>query len=421
MSPSRSVVATGMGCICDLAADGRGLVDELANGKVAKRRPYFAQNDEALAFGFSANPYVTAPTPSQCRPVPKLEITGERAPSVMPFLCHSLADAIADARLAREPGWQDRTRVFLGTPGQEVDWRSFVYYCHRNDFGEYLRVTGLKDFHAANFRMEAVCNQLRDTFGFTQPITTLFATSATGLAALLLAFEAVRHGDCERAIILSWQPIDVYQLGFLDAVNLLSPEGNPPFCNGAAGVTLGFGVGALIVEQEAVASARGATGYFRIASVAGRRSLPRSDYAAYAAPDWRDIDSVLAAVLEQGGAAADEIQAVFVHGNGMPTSDRAEVTALRNIFGTSGPPVLSYKYQLSYILGSSSIFDLILLGEAFRRQRLVRFYSPRPPDIDKSINFFSGMGEEARELRKMVKLAHGVDGSIYGLLAEAVA
>jgi 3-oxoacyl-(acyl-carrier-protein) synthase len=57
---------------------------------------------------------------------------------------------------------------------------------------------------------------------------------------------------------------------------------------------------------------------------------------------------------------------VVAHGNGTPMSDASEALALRRIFGTTPPPVTSFKWAFGHLLAASGIIDTVLALNSLR-------------------------------------------------------
>jgi 3-oxoacyl-(acyl-carrier-protein) synthase len=415
-----AAVVTGTGCICNLAASPAQLYDRIARGDMARYQTFFNRVEEAYLFGLSLNPLVNAPDRKDCLLTADIEAALANRSGSLPFVCHSLAAAIADAGLAGSTGWQARSRLYLGAAGNELDMRGYLHYAHRNDYGEYRFRSALRGLHVDNFRMAPMIETLGKVAEFAEPATTVFSTCATGMAALYLAVRAIQAGDCDRAIVATWQPIDLNQLIYLNGSGLLAQEISAPFCHGVSGVAVALGAGVIVIENEHIAAARGAVPYFRISGMATRRSVARSETAASAQPDPRGFTEAIMAALQEARLDPSDIQVVMAHANGNAVGDLNEGMALRSTFAATRPPVITYKRQTGYFLGSSGVFDLVMLAESFRRQQLVRFSSPRPPDVLDDMNFFHGKGAEDVELRRAIKISRGLEGSIYALVAEDV-
>jgi 3-oxoacyl-(acyl-carrier-protein) synthase len=415
-----AAVVTGTGSICNLAASSAQLYDRIARGEMARYRKFFDRDEEAYGFGLSLNPLVNAPDRKDCLLNADLEAALANRSGSEAFVCHSLAAAIADAGLVGTKGWQAGSRLYLGTAGNETDMRGYLHYAHRNDYGEYRFRSALRSLHVDSFRMAPFIATLAKVAEFPEPATTVFSTCATGIAAVYLAVRAIQAGDCDRAIVAAWQPIDLNQLLYLSGSGLLAREVSAPFCHGFNGLAVALGAGVIVIEDEQVAAARGAVPYFRISGMATRRSVARSETAASAQPEPRGFSEAMMAALQEASLDPNDIQVVMAHANGNAVGDLNEGNAVLSTFAATRPPVVTYKRQTGYFLGSSGLFDLVMLAESFRRQQLVRFSSPRPPDVLDELNFFHGNGAEDVELRHAIKISRGLEGSIYALVAEAV-
>ena len=109
------------------------------------------------------------------------------------------------------------------------------------------------------------------------------------------------------------------------------------------------------------------------------------------------------AALEDAGAERGEVGYLSAHGTGTPANDRAEVAAVRAVFGRNGPPLSSIKALTGHGLGAASALEAVACVQALRTQVAPptwNFASP-DPDCDWDV-----LPNEPRELELDVVLSN---------------
>ena len=116
-----------------------------------------------------------------------------------------------------------------------------------------------------------------------------------------------------------------------------------PFDTGRDGFVIGEGAGVVILEALEHAEARGAT---ILAELVGYGATADASHITLPAPGG--IGAVRAArrALEKAGMAPDDIDHVNAHATSTPEGDKAELQAIRTIFGDVGRADLGHGQQV---------------------------------------------------------------------------
>ncbi|MGB3590622.1 MAG: beta-ketoacyl synthase N-terminal-like domain-containing protein [Nonlabens sp.] len=125
---------------------------------------------------------------------------------------------------------------------------------------------------------------------------------------------------------------------------------------------------------------------------AGGDGLQRSMRAAIAGIDMKSID------------------AIITHAPGTLKGDRAEVEAIRSVFGESYPKLMNNKWQIGHTLGASSAMSLAMILDLFSSEEL--------ENIPYLSNHFQNPRSDGRELRRVLINATGFGGNAVSLLVE---
>lgn len=188
--------------------------------------------------------------------------------------------------------------------------------------------------------------------------------SVSGLLAIAEAVDALRNGDCQRAVAIGHDAsIEPQMVLYYHAVGLLSEDALRPFDVGHNGSLMGEGAAALVLETEDAAKARDAAVLGEVLGCGHGGDalglLPVRDDGAGLARAIRDA-------LADANLKPDDVGMVVAHGNGTPNSDVSEARALRTVFGAAAPPVTAFKWSFGHLLAASGMIEAVLAIEALR-------------------------------------------------------
>ena len=214
--------------------------------------------------------------------------------------------------------------------------------------------------------------QVAISFGMTGPNYTTVSACATGGHALGESSEIIRRGDADVMIAGgSEAPIHEALVGGFAAMRALStrndePErASRPFDRGRDGFVIGEGCGVVVLEALEHAQARGAR---ILAELTGYGATADASHITLPAPGG--IGAVRAArrALEKAGLAPGDIDHVNAHATSTPEGDKAEIQALRTLFGddVGRVAVTSNKSMLGHTLGAAGAIEAIFTMLAIR-------------------------------------------------------
>ena len=208
--------------------------------------------------------------------------------------------------------------------------------------------------------------QLAISFGMTGPNYTTVSACATGGHALGEASEIIRRGDAD-VMVAGGAEAGVFEalIGGFAAMRALStrnddPEGaSRPFDQGRDGFVIGEGAGVVVLEALEHAEARGAT---ILSELAGYGATADASHITLPAPGG--IGAVRAArrAFEKAGLTADDIDHVNAHATSTPEGDKAELQAIRTLFGerAGAVPITANKSMLGHTLGAAGAIEAIV-------------------------------------------------------------
>jgi 3-oxoacyl-[acyl-carrier-protein] synthase II len=210
--------------------------------------------------------------------------------------------------------------------------------------------------------------------GLEGPSYSLASACATGThsiatSALMIASgeaDAMVAGGAEAATRLNTVA------GFGNARALAKAlDGDPrkasrPFDRRRSGFVMGEGAGALVLEAEDHARARGAT---ILAYVAGWGMTTDAEHLTRPSADGRGLASAMERALRRAGVGPDAVDYINPHATSTPQGDLAEYLALRRVFGDrlAKIPMSATKSMIGHLLGGAggveSIATVLSLAE----------------------------------------------------------
>jgi 3-oxoacyl-[acyl-carrier-protein] synthase-1 len=257
-------------------------------------------------------------------------------------------------------------------------------------------------------------------FGLRGRALALSSACATSSHAILFGLELVRHGLADRVLVGGGDSADIYLAAAFDAMRgALATNSNDeptrasrPFAADRAGFVLASGAAVLVLESREGATARGARVRARLLGGAagsdpGDAVLPTADGVAPA--------DTIAAALTDAGLAPEEIGLVLAHATATPAGDRAEVAALRRVFGTYQPLITALKSRTGHALGGAGAIEACIAVLALEDQIAPATHNALPLDPEWS-ELRVVTTATPTPLRALVANAFGFGGALSSLV-----
>jgi 3-oxoacyl-[acyl-carrier-protein] synthase II len=214
--------------------------------------------------------------------------------------------------------------------------------------------------------------QIAISFGMTGPNFTTVSACATGGHAIGEAWETIRRADAETMIAGGAEAgIREPLVGGFDSMHALSRRNDDPaaasrpFDQARDGFVPGEGAGAVVLEELEHARARGATIYAELIGYGAT-----ADAAHITLPAPGGIGAVRAAerAMRKAGVEPRDIVHVNAHATSTPEGDKAELQAIRTIFGdrAGSVTVTSNKSMIGHTLGAAGAIEAIITIQTIR-------------------------------------------------------
>ena len=266
--------------------------------------------------------------------------------------CQAVAQSGLDSR-------SDRVGIVMGTALHGIDYIARVQ----------------KEFDAAGKPAEPklltkymgniAASQFAIQNGVTGPSLTVSTACSTGGDAVNLASMLLETGRADAVIVMAGESaISPATIQSLSRIKAMSPTGESrPFCAERNGFVIGEGGGALILETEEHARARGAVILARLLGCAdntdGHHPVSPHPEGLYAAECFKTA-------LRRAGLRPEDIGYVNAHGTATIKGDLAEAKALRLTFGDYPVAVSSTKGATGHMMAAGGITEVVACVMAIR-------------------------------------------------------
>lgn len=190
------------------------------------------------------------------------------------------------------------------------------------------------------------------------PVETVSSACASGALAVAAALQALREGSVDVAIAAGADSLCALTYAGFNSLRAVDAEVCSPFRAVRAGLNLGEGAGALVLERLDDARARGAE---VLARVLGAGASCDAHHMTAPHPQGEGAARAIQAALADARVKPADVAFVNAHGTGTPLNDRAEWSALKAVFGDRAGhiPVTSTKGLLGHFLGSSGSIEAV--------------------------------------------------------------
>lgn len=349
MSRSR-VAVTGLGAVTALGADVASLAAALADGRRAI--------GPLTRFAHAGRCAIAAQVP---------ELTAEAVDG---------ARARLSAATGRRLSYPDR--LGLAATAQALRQARLVVDA-RGDVGVYVgaSVGGMADAETAyerrqdgrdpRYRLSRLVRAplsntaaaLAQGLGLQGPRATFSTACSSSALAIAEAADAIARGRVRQAVAVGTDALCRITFSGFDALQALDARPCRPFAADRAGLSLGEGAAALVLEDVDVARARGAQ---PLAFVLGHGVATDAHHVTAPHPEGAGARAALEAALDAAGVSPDAVDYVNAHGTGTPKNDAIEVAVLRAVLGDRLPrvPVSSTKAQVGHCLAAAGAVEAVV-------------------------------------------------------------
>jgi len=202
------------------------------------------------------------------------------------------------------------------------------------------------------------------------PGWSVASACATGAHAIGEATRMIQRGEADVVVAGgSEAALTGLCLAAFKRMGALSRRGiSSPFDLERDGFIMGEGAGALVLEAEEHAKARGARIRGRIAGFGASND---AFHMTQPDPDGRGAIAAMEGALRDAGAQPSDVDYINAHGTSTPMNDRVEAQAVRAVFNGNRPPVSSSKGSIGHLLGAAGAVEAVATFVAMERGELL--------------------------------------------------
>lgn len=205
--------------------------------------------------------------------------------------------------------------------------------------------------------------QLAIAHGIQGPSMTVGTACSSGGDAITLAALLLRAGAADAMVVMAGEAaICPSLIHSLCKTGALSKTGESlPFDQNRSGFVMGEGGGALVLESEEHAKARGAAVLARLLGCANNTDAynPVSPH-----PEGAGAALCMRLALADAGLTPEQVGYVNAHGTATPMGDVAETCAIHAVFGSYAVPVSSTKGATGHMMGAGGLTEVIACVKA---------------------------------------------------------
>jgi 3-oxoacyl-[acyl-carrier-protein] synthase II len=258
--------------------------------------------------------------------------------------------------------------------------------------------------------------QIAISYGMTGPNFATVSACATGGHAIGEASETIRRDDAD-IMLAGGSEACIFEvlIGGFAAMRALSTRNDDPaaasrpFDKGRDGFVCGEGAGVLVLEALEHAQARGAT---PLAELVGYGATADASHITLPAPGG--IGAVRAAqrALVKAGLTAEDVQHVNAHATSTPEGDKAELQAIKTIFGDHARSldITANKSMIGHTLGAAGAIEAITTVLAIREGRVPPTINLSDPDPEADGLDLTPNTAASRDIRVALSNSFGFGG-----------
>ena len=350
------IVVTGMGAVTPIGIGVRAYWDNLIAGKCGVARATRIDTEHCLV-----------KIAAEVRDFdPAAWLTDKQVESMDSFMYYAYVAAEEALRDSGLPIEQGRTGVVMGTALDGLNTIARTQYecvVDKKKVSPRFVPKVLGNLAAAQFAIE---------HRMLGPSMTVNTACASGIDAIGLATMVLRLGEAESMVVMGGEAGagTMFAQSLARAFALSQRNDDPqhasrPFDKKRDGFVIGEGGGALVLETEAHAQARGAKIY---AELAGFANNTDGFHVIAPDPEGKGAAASMRRAMELAGVAPEQVDYINAHGTSTIKGDQAETAAIKLAFGPAAyqVPISSTKGATGHLMGAGGVTEAIACILAIR-------------------------------------------------------
>lgn len=313
------------------------------------------------------------------------------------FAVAAAGQALKDAGLEIDPEDSDRVGVMMNTGGGGIPTltREVINYHTKG-------AARVSPFFIPLFAPNMAAAQVSIAYGIHGPTMASVAACAAGAQAFVDSMHVLSRGEADFIIAggteAGLDPVAISAFANMQALskrNDAPEQASRPFDTGRDGFVFGEGCGAMILETEEHAKARGARIY---CEVAGGAMTADAFHITAPEPTGRGATMAMKLALERSKMTPDEIDAICAHATSTPLGDIAETKAVKAALGDRAHEIVmsSPKSMIGHLVGASGAVNGIIAVKAIQDQVMPPTINLEDQDPECDLDY---VPNEARQMK----------------------
>ena len=265
------------------------------------------------------------------------------------FIVTAAEDAVHNAAL--RPEELENAAVSIGGAGGGMLEAEAWYWSHYSK-QEKRRLRGGLRTMLPTAQTEAVASR----FHIGGPRETPILACSSSAAAIATIVDLIETGVVDVGLAGGVDTLTRLCFMGFNALKLLDPQPCRPFAHDRRGMSLGEGAAVLVLEARHRAEARGVPVR---ACVAGCGMASDAFHPTAPPADAEGAVRAMREALARACMAPSDIVYVNAHGTGTVQNDRAEATAMEQVFGAGGVLVSSTKSLIGHTMGAAGAMEAV--------------------------------------------------------------
>ena len=257
--------------------------------------------------------------------------------------------------------------------------------------------------------------------GYRGPSLTVSTACSSGADAISTAAMLLLAGEADAILVVGAEAslCPVVVAGLASAHALSTNNDNPqtasrPFDKTRDGFVFGEGGGALLLETEAHALARGAKIH---AELMGFANCTDGYHVTAPHPEGIGAIACMDNAIKKAGLTPEDIGYINTHGTSTPMGDTIETNAIKSLFGDHAyqMAVTSTKGATGHMMGAGGVTETIACIKAVQEGMIPPTLNLNTPDDECDLNYVPNNAEK-RDVRYAMTNAFGFGGQNSSLI-----
>lgn len=325
-------------------------------------------------------------------------------------------EALADGSIKEDTIPADRMGVVVGTAMAGV---SIIAETQDGlSTGEHKKVSPR---FVPKFIGNIAAAQIAIAKGYRGPSLTVSTACSSGADAISTAAMLLLAGEADAILVVGAEAslCPVVVAGLASAHALSTNNDNPqtasrPFDKTRDGFVFGEGGGALLLETEAHALARGTKIH---AELMGFANCTDGYHVTAPHPEGIGAIACMDNAIQKAGLTPEDIDYINTHGTSTPMGDTIETNAIKSLFGDHAyqMAVTSTKGATGHMMGAGGVTETIACIKAVQEGMIPPTLNLNTPDDECDLNYVPNKAEK-REVRYAMTNAFGFGGQNSSLI-----